>query len=201
MGITRLGLASATALALTTGAAEAKRFGYSTPGRSIYGHDESFGAVLDQNRRKWVVEVGLGYGAEGNLGISIGYLLNIPQGIELYTGFGTRIGPVVHNTASVRYFLPVFAYRAYVGAGYLLQNDTNIDLTSHSVYTEIGYKWIVRHTFHVTLAVGAQRVLARSVDDGSPLKDPDVNPMFLEQSLDNVGNYRGLVALRFSRAF
>lgn len=190
-----------TLLALGAAPAHAKRFGYSTPGRSIYGHDESFRNVLDQNRRKWVVEVGLGHGAEGNLGISLGYLLNVPQGLEFYAGFGTRIGPVLHTTTSVRYFLPFLAYRGYVGLGYLRADNSNIDLTSHSVYSEIGFKWILRHTFHMTLAVGVQRVLVRNIDDGSPLKDPDVDPMFLQESLDNAGHYRGLISLRFSRAF
>jgi hypothetical protein len=183
------------------GSAQAKRFGFSTPGRSIYGHDETLGSILDQNRRKWVVELGVGSGAEGNLGISLGYLVNVPQGLELYMGLGTRVGPVVHTTASVRYFLPLLRYRGYVGGGYLLQNATNIELTSHSAYAEVGYKWIVAHTFHVTFAVGMQRIVARSLDDDSPLREPDVNPMLLANQLDQAGDYRGLVALRFSRAF
>jgi len=188
-------------VALWSTTADAKRFGFSTPGRNIYGHDETFRNVLDQNQRKWVVEVGLGSGAEGNLGISLGYLLNIPQGLELYAGFGTRIGPVLHTTTSVRYFLPFLAYRGYVGLGYLRQDNSNIEMTSHSVYSEIGFKWILRHTFHMTLAVGVQRVLVRNVDDDSPLRDLDTDPMFLKENLDGMNSFRGLVALRFSRAF
>jgi len=189
------------AVLCVAGPVEAKRFGFSTPGRNIYGHGETVGDVLDQNKRKWVVEVGLGSGAEGNLGISLGYLLNKPQGLELYCGFGTRIGPVLHTTASVRYFLPFLAYRGYIGLGYLHQSASNIDMTSHSAYSEIGFKWILRHTFHMTVAAGVQRVFTRSIDSDSPLKDPDVDPMFLQQQLDNIGHYRGLVVLRFSRAF
>lgn len=188
-------------LAAIAGGADAKRFGYSTPGRSIYGHDETFGDVLDQNRRKWVVELGVGDTPEGNLGISLGYLLNIPQGFELYVGFGSRLGPVLHTTASFRYFLRFSRFRAYVGGGYLFQNSTNIDLFSHNGYAEVGYKWIIRHTFHFTVAIGAQRVISRSVRDGSPLKEPDVDPMLLQKQLDSTGDYRALVAFRFSRAF
>lgn len=188
-------------LALAAAPAEAKRFGYSTPGRNIYGHGERIRDVLDQNKRKWVVEVGLGSGAEGNLGISLGYLVNKPQGLELYCGFGTRVGPVLHATASIRYFLPFLAYRGYVGLGYLHQDNSNIDVSSHSAYSEVGYKWILRHTFHMTLAVGVQRVFSRSVQDGSPLAAPDTDPMFLQDQLDNANTYRGLLVLRFSRAF
>ena len=101
----------------------------------------------------------------------------------------------------MRYFLPFLAYRGYIGLGYLRQDNSNLDLTSHSVYSEVGFKWILRHTFHMTLGVGVQRVLVRNLDDDSPLKERDTDPMFLQDNLDAVNTLRGLVVLRFSRAF
>ncbi len=193
----------AIALIVTVSApAAAKRFGFATPKRRIYDSNESFGEMLDQDRRKWVAEVAVGSGAEGNLGFSIGYLLNVPQGFELYAGFGTRNGPVLHYTGSFRYFLPFFnRHRGYVGGGYLLQQHPHLEMLSHNVFSDVGYKWIVKHTFHITFSVGLQYNLDRSVSSGSVLRGDDVDPDFLQQNLDDIPDYRFLAALRFSRAF
>jgi len=193
----------AVALILTVSApVEAKRFGFATPRREIYDSNENFGNMLDQNRRKWVAEVAVGSGAEGNLGFSIGYLSNVPQGLEFYLGIGSRNGPVVHYTGSVRYFLPfVRRHRGYIGSGYLLQQHPHLNMLSHNAYADIGYKWIVRHTFHITFSVGVQYNFKRSVSSDSVLRGDDIDPDFLNENLDSIPDYRALAALRFSRAF
>jgi len=188
-------------VALGEHGADAKELKFSSPGRAIYGSHETFGAALDQGTRTFVIEVSLGTGPEGNLGVSVGWLLNRPEGLEFYAGFGTRVGPAVHNTMSTRYFLPVGGYHAYVGGGYVLQRLPNLGIWSHSAFADAGYKWIIRRTYHVTLSVGYQRLLARSIQDGSPLKGPLVDPDFLDEQLDSINPHRYLLCLRFSRAF
>jgi len=187
-------------LLLATAPAQAKKVGLSTPGRSIYKTTETFEEVLDQNRRKWVVEVAVGNGPEGNLGISLGYLSNKPQGLEFYLGYGTRTGPSLHTTASLRYFLPFLRYRAFVSAGYSLQRDTKLGFGTHNAFSEVGYKWILRHTFHMTVSAGAQRRLASYISDDSVFNDPDIDRVFLQDEIDGSADYRVLFALRFSRA-
>lgn len=187
-------------LLLASAPAQAKKVGLSSPGRTIYKNAETFAEVLDQNRRKWVVEVALGNGPEGNLGISLGYLSNKPQGLEFYLGYGTRTGPSLHTTASLRYFLPFLRYRAYVGTGYSLQRDTKIGFGTHNAFSEVGYKWILRHTFHMTVSAGVQRRLSSYISDDSVFNDPDVDPDFLQREIDESADYRVLFALRFSRA-
>ena len=198
----RLCIASTLACVLLLGGlADAKNLKVSTPGRSIYNSHETFGSVVNQDSRTFVVEVAMGSGPEGNLGVSLGWLVNRPEGLEFYAGFGSRIGPVVHNTLSVRYFLPFVRYRAYVSGGYLLQRNTNLDLWSNHVYGEVGYKWIIGHTFHVTLGVGLQRAINRTVRESSVLLGDDVDQESLQEQLDLMEDYRPTVALRFSRAF
>ena len=195
---------AAIAIALAIAAprtASAKKLGFSTPGRNIYGSHETFGEAFDQRRRKWVAEVALGSGSEGTLGVTLGYLLNKPQGLEFYVGFGSRLGPVLHYSASTRYFIKIFDYRGYLGGGYILQQHTNLDMISHSAFVDGGFKWIIRPTFHMTLSVGVQQLLSRSILDGSVLKGPEVDPELLEQELDSIYEYRFLASLRFSRAF
>lgn len=188
------------AAVLGSSPAHAKRLGFSTPSRTIYDQTEKFSTTLDQNRRKWVVEVALGSGPEGNLGVTLGYLLNIPQGFELYAGLGTRSGPVQHSSAAFRYFLPFLRYRGYVGGGYIFQSHSRIGLWSHSTFGEAGFKWILGHTFHMTLSVGAQRILHHTVRDGV-LTGPDIDPDRLDEQLDSIAKWRPMAALRFSRAF
>ena len=112
------------------GAAAAKELKYSTPGRAIYSSQETFGEALDQTRRQFVIEVVVGSAPEGNLGVTLGWLGNKPEGLELYAGFGTRTGPVLHHTLAVRYFLPFVRYRGYLGSGYVFQRHTKLDLWS-----------------------------------------------------------------------
>jgi hypothetical protein len=178
----------------------AKKFGLNTPGRTIYDGTETFEEVLDQNRRKWVVEVALGNGPEGNVGIALGYLSNKPQGLEFYLGYGTRTGPSLHTSAAVRYFLPFLRYRGYVGSGYSLQRNTKIGFGTHNTFAEVGYKWILRHTFHMTISVGGQRRLDTFTESGSVFDGPDIDPELLQRQIDESADYRVLFALRFSRA-
>jgi hypothetical protein len=199
----RAAIAAAAAAVVCAAAAPAgaKRFGFATPGRDIYERNETYAGLLDQNRRKWVAEVAVGSGPEGNLGVTLGYLLNVPRGFELYAGFGTRTSPALHYTGAFRYFLPVLGSRAYLGGGYVLQQHTKLDLRSHSVFGELGYKWRIKHTFHMTISAGVQEILHTTVSGSSALRDDDVNPGFLEQELDELHGLRLLLALRLSRAF
>jgi hypothetical protein len=187
-------------LLLAATPAQAKKVGLSTPGRTIYENSETFAEVLDQNRRKWVVEVALGNGPEGNLGIALGYLSNKPQGLEFYLGYGTRTGPSLHTSAAFRYFLPFLRYRGYLGGGYTLQQDTKIGFGTHNAFSEVGYKWILRHTFHMTVSAGVQQRLASYITDDSVFNDPDVDRDFLQREIDESADYRFLFTLRFSRA-
>jgi hypothetical protein len=180
--------------------AQAKKMGLSTPSRTIYKNNETFAEVLDQNRRKWVVEVALGNGPEGNVGIALGYLSNKPQGLEFYLGYGTRTGPSLHTSAAVRYFLPFLRYRGYVGGGYTLQRETKIGFGTHNSFAEVGYKWILRHTFHMTLSAGVQQRLATFTEDGTIFDNSDIDRSFLQEEIDRSADRRILFALRFSRA-
>ncbi len=181
--------------------AVAKELKFSTPGRNIYGSHETFGAALDQGMRTHVIEVAMGSGPEGNLGVTVGWLLNKPEGLEFYAGFGFRVAPAFHYTLSARYFLPIGRYHYYVGGGYVFQQIAPLGLYSHSGFTEVGHKWIVRRTYHMTLGIGYQRILARTLDDGSYLRGPQLDPEFVDRELDSVNPNRYLLCLRFSRAF
>ena len=181
--------------------ASAKEIKFSSPGRDIYHSNESFASALDQGGRNHVIELSMGSGAEGNLGVAVGWLLNKPGGLELYAAFGGRIGPVFHYSASFRYFLPIGGLHAYLGGGYILQSHSRLHLRSHSGFADLGYKWVIRRTYHVTLTVGLQRIFARSLHDDSPLRAPDVDQDSLAHQLDSVEAYRPLACLRFSRAF
>jgi len=200
----RLGLAIGLAVALAVSGARpslAKELKFSTPGRNLYGGNETFGAVLDQGMRTHVIEVAMGTGPEGNLGAIVGWLLNKPEGLEFYAGFGVRIAPAYHYTLSARYFVPIGGYHYYIGGGYLLQRISSLGIHSHSGFAEVGHKWIIRRTYHVTLSLGYQRIVSRVVEDDSLLHGPRIDPALLERELDAVSANRYLACLRFSRAF
>jgi hypothetical protein len=180
---------------------EAKELKFSSPGRSIYKSNETFGAALDQGMRTFVMEVAMGSGPEGNLGVTLGWLLNRPEGLEFYAGFGVRIAPAWHYTVATRYFLPFLRYRSYVGGGYVLQRLTNLGVRSHSGFGEIGHKWIIRRTYHMTLSLGFQRMISRSIVEGSFLDGPKVDPDYRDEQLDSIHANRYLLCLRLSRAF
>lgn len=172
-----------------------------TQGRTIYGAHEQFGGLLDQDQRTVVAEVAIGNGSEGHLGLVFGWLANRPHGLEIYGGFGMRVGPSFHVTGSTRMFFNLSGWRPYVGAGYLLQVQPNIGMRSHSVFFDVGYKWVVHHTFHVTVSVGFQQMVYAWFGDDSVLRDADVAPEFLEHELDALDRFRPQAAIRFSRAF
>jgi hypothetical protein len=174
---------------------------HSPSGRRIYDQDETFEAVLDQNRRRFIVEVAAGAGPEGNLAMSLGWLVRELKGLELYAGVGLEVNPAVHWALSARYLMNFGGYRPYVGAGYFLNHLTALETISHNVFVEAGYSWVIHRTFHVTIGVGVRRLLTVVIDEDSPLEDPDIDRAFLDEQLANIDPWLPTVALRFSRAF
>lgn len=190
------------ALLLAPSLAAAKSFGIHQPsGRTIYGDDERFGDVLDQDRRQFVVEVAVGAGPEGNLGMAVGWLMPFVRGLELYLGAGVESNPAVHYTLTMRYLMNLAGYRPYVGAGYLVNALTDTGTLSQNVFAEVGYSWKVAHTFHFTLGIGLRRLLHVTVLEDSPLNSSAVDPAFLEEQIDAIPKWLPTIALRFSRAF
>lgn len=182
--------------------ADAKNFGLSSPtGREIYSDTEKFSDVIDQNRRQFVIEAAIGAGPEGNLGIVAGWLMPQVKGLELYAGLGIEANPAVRITGAVRYLFNFFGWRPYVGAGYLLNRMWKTGTISHNAFFEVGYSWKVFHTYHLTLGVGARRVLHISIDDEGALSTGDVDRAFLEEQIDDVVPWLPTISLRFSRAF
>ena len=201
----RLSMASTLIVgALTlTGSARAKEFGLHTPGgREIYDPHERFGQVLDQNRRRCVMEVATGAGPEGNLAMLLG-VLNLPlPGFELYVGAGLEANPARHYTGTLRLFPDFGDFRPYLGVGYLYNDTYAIGVASHNVFMEAGHKWVLHTTYHFTVGVGVRRLLALRIAEDSILNDPDVDRKLLDEQIDNVmPRWLPTVALRFSRAF
>jgi hypothetical protein len=199
----RFGVVAVCAALLAPSGAQAKDFGVKSPsGRQIYGLDETFGEVLDQNRRVAVVEVTAGAGPEGTIGMLLGWLLPRPfKGLELYAGVGIEANPAVHFTGTVRYYANLWGYRPFVALGYLYQIQTAILTHSHHVFAEAGYKWVLAHTYHLHIGAGVRYMAHLAVLPDSPLHDPDVDRDFLDRELKDTTRWLPTVAVRFSRAF
>jgi hypothetical protein len=186
----------------SAGVAQAKQIGVHTPsGRRIYAPEETFGELCDQDTRHLVIEVAAGMGPEGNLGMLLGWLNVGVRGLELYGGIGLEANPAVHVTGALRYVANVFGLRPYLSLGYLYKDTYAIDVWSHNLFGEVGYKWILHHTYHLTVGVGVRRMLAIYVDDDSTLFGPGADAELLSATLDEVGEWAPMVSLRFSRAF
>ncbi len=182
--------------------AAAKESGFSSPqGRRIYGPDERFDEVLDQHDRHFVIEAVIGHGPEGNLGMTLGWLLPDVPGLELYAGLGYAVGPGFNISGAARYYANLGGFRPFLSLGYIQQQLTALGTVNHNVFAEIGHKWVVHTTYHVTIGVGMRYIGAVVVTSGSPLRRSDVDPDLLNDSLDDVARWAPLVALRFSRAF
>lgn len=148
-----------------------------------------------------MVEAVLGYAPEGNIGMSLGWLLPQVDGLELYLGVGLQVNPSAHVTGAVRYYGSFGDFRPYVSLGYLHQYLNAIGTRNHDVFAEIGHKWRIHTTYHLTIGVGVRYIFAITVDDDSPLTTSAVDDDFLESELDDVGRFAPTVAIRFSRAF
>ena len=75
-------------------ARESKEYGVSTPsGRDIYRQHTTFSDAKDTRDRDFVIEVAVGSGPEGNLGILLGWINKPVRGLEYYLGFGYEITP------------------------------------------------------------------------------------------------------------
>jgi hypothetical protein len=195
-------LAAALALAHAIPAA-AKEIGLHTPTRrQNYGVDESFGQALDQTSRSFVIEVATGLAPEGNLGLLLG-VLNLPvRRLDLYLGFGYEANPAARYTASGRYTFTFGAVKPYVGLGYLLVDTHAIGVISHNVFAELGHRWLIHRTYHLSAGLGVRYLVALQVQDDSILNDPDIDRALLEEQLDKgLTRWVPMFALRFSRAF
>jgi hypothetical protein len=197
-----LAAAAACSALATPAAAGAKEYGYSTPlGRDIYKDNTTFSKARDTQSRQLVIEVAVGSGPEGNLGLLLG-LINLPlRGLEYYLGFGLEVTPSRHYTATVRYVFNIDGWRPFAGLGYLYNDVYGIGTYSHNVFAEVGYKWIVHQTYHLTLGVGVRRLLDASTREDSLLRGGDVDQAWLERELDSLNPWVPQAALRFSRAF
>jgi hypothetical protein len=195
--------ALASAAVLLSPEASAKDVGFRSPGgRAIYDSGERFGDVVDQNQRFLVVEVATGLAPEGNLAILLG-VLNVPvSGLEMYLGYGVELNPAVHYSASVRYFPELGDFRPYLGLGYLYKDTYAIGVASHNLFAELGHKWVIHQTYHLTVGAGVRRLLALQIDRDSILNDPDVDRALLDEQIDEeLPRWLPTLALRFSRAF
>lgn len=173
----------------------------SPAGRQVYTDDERFADVLDQSQRRFVVEVSAGAAPEGNLGLLLG-VLNLPvRGLEYYGGVGLEVNPAVSAPFSARYMFNIDGYRPFVSAGYVFRYLDAIESYSHNVFFEVGYKWIVHTTHHITLGVGVRRPLVIIVEDDSPLRGADTDRALLERELAATRTWVPTAAIRFSRAF
>jgi hypothetical protein len=182
--------------------ANAKSIGYHTPGgREIYDQEDRFGAVQSTDQRQFVVEVAVGAGPEGNLGILIGWLNQPVRGLEWYAGFGFELNPANHYTGSVRYVFNIDGYRPYIGAGYLFHDLYELGTYSHNVFGEVGYSWVLHRTFHLSAGAGVRRILYVGIRDDSPLREADVDPDLLDEQVDAIAPWVPTITLRFSRAF
>lgn len=190
-----------TLLVMSTDAS-AKRYGVNTPSsRAIYTPTETFGEVLDQDQRNFVIEVALGAGPEGNLGLILGWLAKGIKGVEFYVGMGRDFSSAEIYTGATRYLMNFSGYRPFVSLGYQFQHLEAVDLETHAVFAETGYSWKLRYTYHLTVAVGARYVFDKQVLPGSVLEGPDIDQAFLDEQLDDVFPIVPTLALRFSRAF
>jgi hypothetical protein len=201
---TRTALALSTAclaLGLASSAA-AKSVGYRTPGgREIYDRRDRFGAATHTHTRQFVLEVAVGAGPEGNLGLLLGWLNKPIRGLEWYAGIGFEVNPARHYTGSVRYMFNIDGYRPYIGAGYLFHDLYEVGTYSHNVFGEVGYSWVVHRTYHLTLGIGVRRILHIGVRSDSTLRAADVDQALLDEQIESVAPWVPTLALRFSRAF
>ena len=183
-------------------ARESKEYGVSTPtGRDIYQHNTTFSDAKDTRDRDLVIEVAVGAGPEGNLGILLGWINKPVRGLEYYLGFGYEITPARHYTGAVRYLFNIDGWRPFISAGYLYNDAYGLGTYSHNVFAELGYSWVLHHTYHLTLGFGIRRILHVGVREDSILRGRDVDDVWLERELEAISPWVPQAALRFSRAF
>jgi hypothetical protein len=193
----------ATLFASRGGAArESKQYGVSTPaGRDIYRTRTTFSEAKDTRDRDFVIEVAVGSGPEGNLGILLGWINKPVRGLEYYLGFGYEVTPSRHYTGAVRYLFNIDGWRPFIGAGYLYNDAYGLGTYSHNVFAELGYSWVLHRTYHLTLGLGFRRILYVGIRDDSFLHGGDVDQAWLQRETDAISPWVPQAALRFSRAF
>lgn len=198
----RLMLLAGVLICASATPAAAKEHGFHSPGgRTIYGPTETFAEVTAQDRRQVVVEIATGLAPEGLLAASVGWLAPELGGLEFYLGVGLQPDPARQYAGSARYWFELAGLKPFVGLGYVYQDHYRLRMRSHHIFSELGYKWRVYHTYHVTLGLGA-RYLARVVIlGGSALRAGTTDPALLQRQLDRLPRFLPTLSLRFSRAF
>ena len=192
----------ALVLMVIANSASAREFGFHSPGgRQIYTGNETFEEIRDTHRRRAILEAVFGYAPEGNLGLSVGYLLPRPHGLEVYFGYGMALNPSAHITTSLRYVTNIRGYRPYIAAGYAGMWLTDLKTRSDNVFGEIGYSFKVRATYHLTVGAGIRYLLRTHIQGDSPLLKSDVDEDLLQQERDDIRPWSPSFAFRFSRAF
>ena len=190
------------ALLFASATAQAKDFGFRSPGgREIYDEEDRFGTATSTRQRQFVIEVAIGAGPEGNLGALLGWLNQPVRGLEWYAGIGVEVNPATHYTLASRYMFNIDGYRPYVGLGYLYSDLYELGTYSHNAFAEVGYSWVLHETYHLTLGAGVRRILYIGIRPDSPLNDSDVDQALLAEQRDDVSPWVPTIALRFSRAF
>jgi len=189
------------ALLLLANAAAAKDHGLRTPGgRDIYDSDETFGGATEiaQATRFIVIEVATGLAPEGQIAVSLGYLAGQ---LEFYVGLGLQLDPSQQIALSSRYWFDFGGFEPFVALGYVNQDHSLLGMTTHHLFSEVGYKWRWAKTYHFTLGLGARYIAAIRLREGSTLLGSDVDPELRDEQIDDVFPLMPTLALRFSRAF
>ena len=195
-------LATAILAPRVAAARESKEYGIRTPaGRDIYRSSTTFSDAMDTRDRDFVIEVAVGSGPEGNLGLLFGLINKPVRGLEYYLGFGYEITPSRHYTAAVRYLFNIDGWRPFIGAGYLFNDAYGLGTYSHNVFGELGYSWVLHHTYHLTIGLGVRRILYVGFREDSYLYGGDVDQAWLEREREAISPWVPQAALRFSRAF
>jgi hypothetical protein len=201
----RASLASAAwllAVTLATRSEGAKRSGFSSPGgRTLYDAQDDFSIAVEGKDRRFVAEVALGAGPEGNLGMLLGWQNQPFRGVAWYLGVGFEFNPARHYTGTVRYVFDLDGYRPFVAAGYVYNDLYELRTYSHNAFVEVGYSWILHQTYHVAVGVGARHIVHLGIRPDSPLHAGDIDPALLAVQRDSLSAWMPTLAFRFSRAF
>lgn len=182
--------------------ASAKDHSLSSPtGRRIYHPRETFAQALDHQTRRFVAEVAAGLGPEGTLALLLG-VLNLPvEDLDAYVGFGMEANPAQTFSVSARYTLSIGDARPYLNLGYFFKDTIEVGVNSHNAFAEVGHRWRVLRTYHLMFGVGVRRNLRTWLPDDSSLRQPEIDPVLLDEQLARKARWLPTFVLRFSRAF
>jgi hypothetical protein len=169
--------------------------------RTIYDPNRTFGEATNSQRRYFIAEVASGFAPQGHLAVLLG-LINVPlPGVEVYAGYGVEANPATTLNADIRYLPNIRGWRPYFALGYSYRSLSAIDTISHNVFGEVGYKWVIGPTYHLTLAAGIRQAIDIRVDAASPLRGSDTDAQLLEEQVNAAKTWVPTAAVKLSRAF